>query len=166
MQGIYLDTDGSLISNQTLPAALLQAAAGVASSTGVNATLHSGVGNVMFDPAQCIYYNSSFSAAAAAAVVVDATNTTASPRPGTLTPADSVWCSPNVTFRRLQYSSSDPTSAALGGANINLVDLAANRSTVVPYIAAEDGYIFTVAAGRGWLLYHDTPARVEVNQFR
>ena len=154
-----MDTDGSLISNQTLPAGVLQPAAG-ATTTVVNATLHSGVGNVMFDPAQCVYYSST------AGLVVDATNTTTSPRPGALTPADSVWCSPNVTFRRLQYSASDPTNVALGGANINLLDVAANRSTVVPYVAADDCYQFTLAGGRGWLLYHDTPARVEVNQFR
>jgi hypothetical protein len=90
---------------------------------------------------------------------------TTSPRPGSLTPWDSAWCSPSIVFRRMQFSSVDPTNVALGGPKVYLVDLAANRSTLVPYNAPEDSYGFTLASGRGWLLYHDTPARIDVNSY-
>ena len=76
LQGIYLDTDGSLINSKTLPASLLPE--GIASGAG--ATLHSAVDNGMFSPSECVY-------------VLNATATN-----------NAAWCDRSLTFRRARVS--------------------------------------------------------------
>ena len=73
LQGIYLDTDGSLLNARTLPSALLPA--GI--RTGANATFHSAVDNNMFDTSKCVY-------------IRDSTTTN-----------NGAWCAAGVPFRRL-----------------------------------------------------------------
>ena len=96
LQGAFQDTDGSLLNNQTLPPALLPGGGSNASLTpGPNSTLVSAIGNLLLPPQQCVYFNSVTGAA------VDVTNLTAAV-PGQPPVADAAWCTPNVTFRRLQ----------------------------------------------------------------
>lgn len=54
-QGVYLDTDGTLLSSASLPAAIQPAVLGLGWSLGPGATWHSGVDNNMLDPSECIY---------------------------------------------------------------------------------------------------------------
>ena len=73
MQGIYLDTDGTLLNSNTLAPSLLPADV----PTGAGATLHSAMGNQLFNPSECAYVNTT-----------GASN-------------DGAWCSPALTFRRM-----------------------------------------------------------------
>lgn len=73
-QGIFLDTDGTLINSNTVPADLL-AAAGYPASGRPNTTWHSAVDSEMFDPAECTYVRN---------------------RPAS---NDGVFCKPHLTFR-------------------------------------------------------------------
>ena len=153
-----MDTDGTLLNNQTLPPALLPSPATF--SPGPNATLHSGVGNFIFDPSACVYFSS------ANGSFVDASSTTSSPRPGVATPADAVWCRPSLLFKRVTHISITPTNTAMGLPNVIVVDMVTNRSTAVPYYTTEDGHTFYAPAGRQLYVYHDTPTRVEVGKYR
>ncbi|GFR40478.1 hypothetical protein Agub_g1045 [Astrephomene gubernaculifera] len=134
-QGIFLDTDGSLINNYTLPLELLPGAA--ANWTyGPGATLHSAVDNELFDPSECFYMP----------------NTSASP--------NGVYCSPALTFRRVMLNDHQPE--VLTAKNLVVVSLATNRSSRVHQTHYnEDGYQFTVATGRDYWLQWDMPYRLD-----
>ena len=72
-QGIYLDTDGTLLNSNTLAPSLLPA--GI--PTGAGATWHSAVDNQLFNSSDCVYVS-----------------TTGASNGG-------AWCSPALTFRRM-----------------------------------------------------------------
>ena len=81
-QGIYQDTDGSLLNAQTLPSLPSNF------SLGPGATWHSAVDNNLFDPAECVYMR------------------------GTATSNDGAYCSPALQFRRVMLNRHDPESLA------------------------------------------------------
>ncbi len=82
MQGVYLDTDGSLIKSTNLPAGLLPATV----PAGAGSTWHSAVNNNMFDPKTC---------------VIDKE-----------TPPNGAWCGPSLTFRRINLNEVQPVALA------------------------------------------------------
>lgn len=108
-QGVFLDLDGSLLNNATLPPAL-RPRAGASWSLGPGASWHSGVENDMFDPAACVY-----------------ANRTSSP----ITTNDGVVCSPALTWRRTMLNQHAPEDLAFR--DLLLTSLATNRTSVVHF---------------------------------
>jgi hypothetical protein len=148
VQGILLDLDGSLINNRTLPAALFPPAGSGGPVSGPGATLHSAIGNLLYGAADCVYYNGTDG------TVVDTSSLPAIVPGGPASPADSMWCSPSVVFRRAQLTAILPASTA----PFYVVDVATNRSSLVPGVfttSVEDGggWQFTLAAQREYLFF-------------
>jgi hypothetical protein len=83
-QGVFLDTDGSLLNADTLPAGLLPSGW----SLGPGASWHSAVENDMFNPDECVYVRGSTA-------------------PGTSN--DGALCSPALTFRRVMLNGHGPS---------------------------------------------------------
>jgi hypothetical protein len=158
-QGILLDVDGSLINNRTLPAALLPAAGSGGPSAGPGATLHSGIGHLLYGPSDCVYFSSATSTA------IDTGGLQAFTPDGPASPADSMWCSPSLVFRRAQLGAASPASTA----PIYLVDAATNRSSLVQYSSANEGgggWQFTVAAQREYSFLVAEAGRWDLSSYR
>jgi hypothetical protein len=159
LQGNLLDLDGSLINNQPLPAALLLPAGSGGPSPGPGATLHSAIGNLLYSGADCVSYNSTDGTA------VDTSGLPAIVPDGPASPADAMWCGPSLVFRQVRLSYVAPASTA----PIYVVDVATNRSSLVPYtIGAKDGggWQFNVAAQREYSWHLGGPNRTDVTTYR
>ena len=157
-QGILLDMDGSLLNNQTLPAALLPPGGAGGPSPGPGATLHSAIGNLLYSPAECMYFNSTDGTA------VNVTGLPAIVPGGTASPADSMWCGPSLVFRRVQID-----NIASFTAPIYAVDVATNRSSLVPYSSANEGgggWQYTLATQREFSFHLSGAARLDTNGYR
>jgi hypothetical protein len=159
VQGTLLDLDGSLINNQTLPAGLLPPAGASGPSPGPGATLHSAIGNLLYGGTDCVSFNSTDGTA------VNTSGLPAVVPGGPASPADALWCGPSLVFRQVRLSFAVPASSA----SIYIVDVATNRSSLVPYsVGAEDGggWQFTVAAQREYSWHLAGPNRTDIPNYR
>ncbi|EFJ47175.1 hypothetical protein VOLCADRAFT_92352 [Volvox carteri f. nagariensis] len=128
-QGIFLDTDGTMLNAKSLPDSLLPDPFGNW-TLGPGATWHSAVENDLFDPKECVYVRDMF------------------------TSNNGAYCSPALTFRRVMLHNHGPE--ALKYKNLNVVSLATNRTSVVHFSGYnEDGYQFTTATNRNYWLTWD-----------
>jgi hypothetical protein len=76
-----------------------------------------------------------------------------------------MWCRPSLVFRRAQLSSATPASTA----PIYVVDVATNRSSLVPYSSANEaggGWQFTVAAAREYAFFLAGTNRTDFNSYQ
>ncbi|GIL53440.1 hypothetical protein Vafri_9024 [Volvox africanus] len=128
-QGIFLDTDGTLLNGKVFPDALWPDPFGNW-TFGPGATWHSAVENDLFDPKECVYVRDVF------------------------TSNNGAYCSPALTFRRVMVHNHGPES--LKYKNLNVVSLATNRTSVVHFTGYnEEGYQFTTATTRDYWLTWD-----------
>lgn len=157
-QGIYEDTDGSLLSAAQLstylsyPAAFPAAAntttaapgstAAVAPPPWAGSTFHSAINNTLFEPSECVYLRG--------AAAWPSSNTAAV-------------CAPRVgPFRRLHVA---VAPATIGSTEMVVVNAATNRSSVVPYVAVnEASYMVTLpTGGREFWIHWRAPTGIRVD---
>ncbi|KAG2432951.1 hypothetical protein HXX76_008679 [Chlamydomonas incerta] len=133
-QGVYLDTDGSLINSQNLPPELMAALPWSLATPG--GTWHSAVESELFDPAECVYVR------------------------GTATANNGAICSPDLIFRRIMLNEHLPTSIEFR--DLRVTSLATNRTSLVHFTKYnEKGYQFTAATHRDYWLHWESPFRVD-----
>ena len=137
MQGVFLDTDGSLVNSNNFPADLLPADI----PAGAGATWHSAVESQLFNTSECVYVR------------------------GRQTANDGAWCSPALTFRRVMLNGHGP--AALASKDLLLTSRANNRTSIVHFTRYnEDGYQFTVATQRDYWIQWNLQYRLDAEQYR
>ncbi len=113
-QGIYLDADGSLVNAKNFD--LAKAAAWVSAAKG--GTMHSGIGNGLFDPAEC-------------QAVLDG----------------GMLCKPELSYRRVMLKGAQP-AALKGVPLLVTAESSGRSMSVPFSADNADGYMFTVATGR------------------
>ncbi|EFJ47178.1 hypothetical protein VOLCADRAFT_92358 [Volvox carteri f. nagariensis] len=134
-QGVYLDTDGTLLNNKSLPASLLPNV-GTNVTLGPGATWHSSVESELFDPNECKYVRN------------------------TRTSNNGAYCSPGLSFRRVMLH--DHTPQSIGIKDLILTSVATNRSSLVHFTKYNEfGYQFTIATARDYWVQWDMPFRVD-----
>ncbi|KXZ49223.1 hypothetical protein GPECTOR_22g814 [Gonium pectorale] len=134
-QGVYLDTDGSLLNARTLPDGLLPSW-----SLGAGATWHSAVDSELFDPDECVYVR------------------------GAATSNDGAFCRPSLTFRRVMLNGHGPEALANKTLQLVSL-ATNRTSLVRYSDANEKGYQFTVATGRDYWVHWNVTERVDPEQF-
>ncbi len=139
-QGVFLDTDGTLINPNTTNPTLLAQAAAANWTVGNGTTWHSAVDSELFDPRECVYVR------------------------GDRGSNNGAFCAPSLTFRRVMLNQHDPE--ALTSKDLKLVSLATNRTSRVNFTHYnEDGYQFTVATGRDYWVHWDMPFRLDPKDY-
>ncbi|GAX81123.1 hypothetical protein CEUSTIGMA_g8557.t1 [Chlamydomonas eustigma] len=135
-QGIYNDTDGTLLNSNSLTSRLMPSTF----SLGPGASWHSAVNNDLFDPSECVYVQN---------------------KP---TANNGAFCSPSVIFRRVMLNRHQPP--ALEYRNIWLTNVTNNRSSYVFFQHYnEDGYQFTVPTLRQTWIHWDMDFRLDPSQW-
>ncbi|EFJ47176.1 hypothetical protein VOLCADRAFT_92353 [Volvox carteri f. nagariensis] len=139
-QGVYLDTDGTLLNNKSLPASLLPNV-GTNVTLGPGATWHSSVESELFDPNECKYVRN------------------------TRTSNNGAYCSPGLSFRRVMLHGHTPESIMFK--DLILTSLATNRTSLVHFTKYnENGYQFTVATTRDYWVQWDMPFRFDPDTYQ
>ncbi|KXZ54727.1 hypothetical protein GPECTOR_4g796 [Gonium pectorale] len=139
-QGIFLDTDGTLLNSQTLPASLVPGPS-AGWSLGPGATWHSAVESELFDPEECVYVR------------------------GAVTSNNGAFCSPALTFRRVMLNQHGPE--ALFYNDLRLTSLKTNRTSIVHFTNYNElGYQFTVATGRDYWVHWAKGFRLDPEAYR
>jgi hypothetical protein len=134
-QGVFLDTDGTLLPASVLPPGTSPApGAGWAVGTpGV--TLHSPVNNNMFDPVDCVYMASGVG----------------------------VLCRPSLVFRRVMVNGHAPP--ALTFRDLLVTSVPANRTSRVFFTNYNEmGYQFTAPTRQEVWLHWDTPVDIPIER--
>jgi hypothetical protein len=127
-QGIFLDTDGTLINPITLPAGLGPQPGSNWSLATPGLTWHSAVESELFDPAECFYVGS----------------------------GDGAVCRPELVFRRVMLNNHQPD--ALVFRDLLVTSETTNRTSRVHFTKYNEmGYQFTVATRRSYWMHWDTP---------
>ncbi|KXZ43941.1 hypothetical protein GPECTOR_77g37 [Gonium pectorale] len=135
-QGIFLDTDGTLLNENTLPASMLP----TTFSLGPGSTLHSTVESELFDPAECVYSR-------------DAAE-------GDVVGYETAFCSPLLVFRRVMLHEHGPDT--LFYKPLRLTSLSTNRTSLVHFTKYnEQGYQFTVATTRDYWVHWELFYRLD-----
>ncbi|GIM05166.1 hypothetical protein Vretimale_9611 [Volvox reticuliferus] len=138
-QGIFLDTDGTLLNNKTLPSTLLPDP-GTNVNLGPGATWHSAVESDLFDPVECKYVRD------------------------TRTSNNAAYCSNALTFRRVMLHGHTPDSIMYK--DLILTSLATNRTSLVHFTKYNElGYQFTVPTKRDYWVHWDMPFRIDPDTF-
>ncbi|GIL53442.1 hypothetical protein Vafri_9024 [Volvox africanus] len=138
-QGVFLDTDGTLLNNKTLPTGLLPDL-GSNVTLGPGATWHSAVESELFDPVECKYVRD------------------------TRTSNNAAYCSNALTFRRVMLHGHTPDSIEFK--DLILTSVATNRTSLVHFTKYnEQGYQFTVATKRDYWVHWDMPFRLDPETF-
>eukprot|EP00798_Chlamydomonas_sp_ICE-L_P008885 gene8886-3764_t len=139
-QGIFYDTDGTLLNSDTLPSDLLP----TNFQLGAGASWHSAIDNELFNPAECTY--------------VDKQHTS----------NRGAFCSPRLSpFRRIMLNSHTPHNQEGAVNNLEyrdllVTDVQTNRTSTVHFIVYnEDGYQFTVPTGREYEVHWKSPYRMD-----
>eukprot|EP00798_Chlamydomonas_sp_ICE-L_P018974 gene18974-25550_t len=142
-QGVYIDTDGTLLNEKTLPSNLLPSNF----SLGPGSTWHSAVDSNLFSPDECSYVKDQ------------------------ITSDDGAFCSPDLTFRRVMLNNHANTVEAGSTNNLLYRDLLVtsprtNRTSIVHFIVYnENGYQFTVPTGRDHEVHWASPYRMDAITF-
>ncbi|PNH07097.1 Fibrocystin-L [Tetrabaena socialis] len=136
-QGVFLDTDGTLVNRANLPTTIpLPWVPGTA-----GATWHSAVDSQLFDPAECTYVR------------------------GMYTANDGAVCSPSLIFRRVMLNGHLPMS--LQPRMLLVTSVATNRTSNVFFTHYnEDGYQFTLATRRDYHFSWDNIVRIDPDEYR
>ncbi|KXZ47885.1 hypothetical protein GPECTOR_32g498 [Gonium pectorale] len=138
-QGVYLDTDGSLVNAANLPPELSESLPWPVGTSG--ATWHSAVESELFNPVECTYVR------------------------GVRTSNNGAFCSPDLIFRRIMLNQHTP--AAIMYRDLLVTSVATNRTSIVHFTNYnEQGYQFTAATRRDYWLHWDTDARVDPDFYR
>ncbi|GIL91633.1 hypothetical protein Vretifemale_19242 [Volvox reticuliferus] len=138
-QGIFLDTDGTLLNNKTLPSSLLPDP-GTNVNLGPGATWHSAVESELFNPVECKYVRD------------------------TRTSNNAAYCSNTLTFRRVMLHGHTPSSILY--TDLLLTSVATNRTSLVHFTKYNElGYQFTVPTKRNYWVHWNMPFRIDPDTF-